>query len=95
MLGSLNCLPMMNGGGLLFHQENRFLRPEMGWNYRSRDKHGTFLHVTNGWRLRSWGGSRLRAHTNLDRALKVFVFVKVSIITAIIEEMFVSKRQVG
>ena len=52
------------------------------------------LRVTNDCRLRSWGGSRLGAHTNLDRARKGCVYVKVGIIVAVIGGVFVSNRQV-
>ena len=51
------------------------------------------LRITNGCRLRSWGGSRLGAHTNLDRAWKGCVYVKVGIIVAVTGGVFVSNRQ--
>ena len=41
------------------------------------------LRITNDCRLRSWGGSRLGAHTNLDRARKGCVYVKVGFIVAV------------
>ena len=43
------------------------------------------LRITNDCRLRSWGGSRLGAHANLDRARKRCVCVKVIIIKAVTE----------
>ena len=52
------------------------------------------LRITNDCRLRSWGGSRLGPHTNLDRARKGYVYVKVGIIVAVTGGVFVSKRQV-
>ena len=52
------------------------------------------LRITNDYRLRSWGGSRLGAHTNLDRARKGCVYVKVGIIVAVTGGVFVSNRQV-
>ena len=53
------------------------------------------LRITNECRLRSWGGSRLGAHTNnLDRARKGCVYVKVGIIVAVTGGVFVSNRQV-
>ena len=41
------------------------------------------LHITNDCRLRSWGGSRLGAHTNFDWARKGRVSVIVGIIMAV------------
>ena len=41
------------------------------------------LRITKDCRLRSWGGSRLGAHTNLDRVRKGRVCVKVGIIVAV------------
>ena len=57
--GSLDSLPMVNGGGLVFPQERR--------NGRNRDSRGTALRNTNDCRL--WGkrGSKLGAHTSLSR----------------------------
>ena len=52
------------------------------------------LRITNDCRLRSWGGSRPGAHTNLDRARKRCVYVKAGIIVAVTGEFFVSNRQV-
>ena len=52
------------------------------------------LCVTNDCRLRSWGGSRLGAHTNLNRARKGCVYVKVGIIVAVTRGVSVSNRQV-
>ena len=52
------------------------------------------LRITNGCRLQSWGGSRLGAHTNLDRARKGCLYVKVGIIVAVIGGVFVSNRKV-
>ena len=52
------------------------------------------LCIMNDCRLRSWGGSRLGAHTNLDRAWKGCVYVKVGIIVAVTGGVFVSNRQV-
>ena len=52
------------------------------------------LHITNDCRLRSWGASRLGAHTNLDRAWKGCVYVNVGIIVAVTEGVFMSNRQV-
>ena len=51
------------------------------------------LRITKDCRLRSWGGCR-RAHTNLDRARKGCVYVKVGIIVAVTGGVFVSNRQV-
>ena len=59
-----------------------FCVQKMGRNDRSRDNRGRLLRITNDCRLRSWGGSRLGAHTNLDRARKGCVYVKVGIIVA-------------
>ena len=50
--------------------------------------------ITNDCRLRSWSGSRLGAHTNLDRARKGCVYVKVGIIVAVTGGVFVSNMQV-
>ena len=55
--------------------------------------HG-ILRIKNDCRLRSWAGLRLGAHTNLDRARKGCVYIKVGIILAVAEEVFVSNRQV-
>ena len=52
------------------------------------------LRITNDCRLRSWGGSRLGTHTNLDRERKRCVYVKVGIIVAVTGGVFVSDRQV-
>ena len=52
------------------------------------------LRITNDCHLLSWGGSRLGAHTNLDRARKGCAYVKVGIIVAVTGEVFVSNRQV-
>ena len=52
------------------------------------------LRITNDCRLQSWGGSRLGAHTNLDRAQKGCVYVKVGIIVAVTGGVVVSDRQV-
>ena len=41
------------------------------------------LRITIDYRLQSWGGSRLGAHTSLDRARKGCVYVKVGIIVAV------------
>ena len=41
------------------------------------------LRITNDYRLRSWGGSRLGAHTNLDGVRKGCICVKVGIIVAV------------
>ena len=41
------------------------------------------LRITNDCCLQSWGGSRLGAHTNLDRTQKECVYVKVGIIVAV------------
>ena len=51
------------------------------------------LRITDDCRLRSWGGSRLGAHTNLDRARKGSVYVKVGIIVAATGAVLVSNRQ--
>ena len=51
------------------------------------------LGITNDCRLRSWGGSRLGAQTNLDRERKGCVYVKVGNIVAV-TGVFVSNRQV-
>ena len=40
------------------------------------------LRITNDYRLQSWGGSRLGTHTNLARARKGCVYVKLGIIVA-------------
>ena len=73
---------MMNGGSS-FPSGKAFLRPENGGGMTAA---GTIavrlLRITNDCRLRSWGGSRLGAHTNLDRARKGCVYVKVGIIVA-------------
>ena len=66
----------------------------MGGNHRSSGNRVTVLRVTNFWRLRNWGGSRLGAHTNLNRVRKGCVCVKNGIIVAIMERMFISNRQV-
>ena len=52
------------------------------------------LRITNDCRLRSRGGSRLGAHTNLDRARKGCVYVKVGITLAVTGGVFVNNRQV-
>ena len=52
------------------------------------------LRITNDCRLQSRGGSRLGAHTNLDRAQKGFVYVKVGTNVAVTGGVFVSNRQV-
>ena len=41
------------------------------------------LRITNDCRLRSWGGSRLEAPSNLDGAQKGCVYVKLGIIVAL------------
>ena len=50
------------------------------------------LRITNDCRLQSWGGSRLGAHTNLDRERKGWVYVKVGIIVTMTGGGFVSSR---
>ena len=52
------------------------------------------LRITNDCCLRSSGGSRLRAHTNLNRARKGCVYVKVDNIVAVTRGVFVSNMQV-
>ena len=66
---------------------------KMVQNCRSRGNRGTALRVTNSWRLQSWGGSRLWAHTNLDRARQSCDNIKVNIIVAVMEGVFVSNGQ--
>ena len=46
------------------------------------------LRITNDCRPQSCGGSRLGAHTNLDRARKGCDYVKVGIIVAVTEEFW-------
>ena len=58
--------------------------------YRGGNR-GTVLRICNDWHLRSWSRSRLGAHTNMDRARKGYVDVKVGIILAVIEGAFASK----
>ena len=41
------------------------------------------LRITNDCRLQSWDGSRLEAHTNLDRVRKGCIYVNVGIIVAV------------
>ena len=52
------------------------------------------LRITKNCRLRSWGGSRLGAHINLDRARKGCINVEVGIIVAVTGGVFVSNMQV-
>ena len=85
VLGSLSCLPMLNGGGFFFPLRNGTFCVQ---------KMGRLLHITNDCRLRSWGASRLGAHTNLDRAWKGCVYANVGIIVAVTEGVFMSDRQV-
>ena len=51
------------------------------------------LRSTNDRRLQSWGESRLGAHTNLNRARKGYVYVKVGIIVAVTGGVFVKNKQ--
>ena len=66
VLGSLGCLPMVSGGGLLFPKIKRSLRPENGAEFCVRGNRGTALRNTNDCRLRCECGSRLGAYTSLD-----------------------------
>ena len=66
----------------------------MGWNYRSRGNHDTVLLVTNDWRLQSWGKSSLGTYTSLDEVRKGNAYIKVGIIVAVINGVFLSNRQV-
>ena len=50
------------------------------------------LRITNDCCLQSWRGSRLGAHTNLDRARKGCVYVKISVIVVVTGGVLVSDR---
>ena len=76
---------MMNGGVFFPPRKGILCVQKMGRNDRSRDNRVRLLRITNDCRLRSWGGSRLGAHTNLDRVRKGRVCVKVGIIVAVTE----------
>ena len=94
ILGSLSCLPMMNGrssfpSGKAFSASRKWGGMTAAGTIAVR-----LLRITNDCRLRSWGGSRLGAHANLDRARKGCVYVKVGIVVAVTGEVFVSNRQV-
>ena len=86
---------MMNGGGSSFPSGKAFSASR---KWGGMTTAGTIavrlLRITNDCRLRSWGGSKLGAHTNLDRARKGCVYVKVGIIVAVTGGVFVSNRQV-
>ena len=80
---SLSCLVMMNGEIFSPPRKGILCVQKMGRNNRSRDNRGTAFTYHEVCRLRSWGGSRLGAHTNLDRVRKGRVCVKVGIIVAV------------
>ena len=81
---------MMNGGGVSFPIKKGVLCVQiMERNYNR----GKVLRVSDDWYLQSWGGPRLRAHTNLDRARKGYVYVKVSITVVVSEGVFVRNRE--
>ena len=75
---------MMNGGGSSFPPGKAFFA-SMKWGGMAAA--GTtavrLLRISNDCRLRSWGESRLGAHTNLDRVRKGCVCVKVGIIVTV------------
>ena len=84
---------MMNGGSSFPSGKAFFASRKWGGMTAAGTIAVRLLHITNDCRLRSWGGSRLGAHTNLDRARKGCVYVKVGIIVAVTGGVFVSNRQ--
>ena len=94
ILGSLNYLPVMNGRIFFPLRKVIFCVQRMRRNDRGRGNRGTALRYTNDCRLQSWGGSRLGAHTNLDRVRKGCVYIKVFIIVAVTGGIFMNNRQV-
>ena len=89
MLGSLNYSPMMNRVVFFLIEKYILCVQRMRRNYHSRGNRGTASRVTNDWRLRSWGGCRLRSHINLNRARKRCGYVEVGINVAVMEGLFV------
>ena len=85
---------MMNGGVFFPLRKGIFCVQKMGQNDAAGTIAVRFLRITNDCRLQSWSGSRLGAHTHLDRAPKGCVYVKVGIIVAVTGGVFVSNRQV-
>ena len=85
---------MRNGGGSLFRQGKAFSASRKWCGMTAAETITVqLLRITNDCRLRSWGGSRLGAHTNLDWLRKGCSYVKVGIIVAVTGGVYVSNRQ--
>ena len=74
----------MRGGGFVPLRKGILCVQRMGWNGRSRNNCGTAFDFHERLPSAKLGGvSRLGAYTNLDRAQKGCVYIKVGIIVAV------------